>query len=258
MNRTNNVLEKVEGLAGRGQLVAVVRVLREGPEEGATISVFDGELVPAITDLKLAEAIRSSVERVTAEGAAADLIDAIDEDGGRVRLAVEIIRPKLELMVFGAGHVGQAVALIGAILGYDVTVVDDREEFASRKRLPSPRINLLVSDYAHATDNLLLSPSTAVVIVTRGHQYDELCLKQVITSDAGYIGMIGSRRRVLSVFKKLVAEGYRESDLQRVHAPVGLRIGARTPQEIAISILAEIIDQTNNPEHKNKGERNGI
>src|SRR5712692_7629536 len=277
MSRTKNVLEAVERVASRVHLVAVVRVLRESPARNVTISVRNGKLVPPIDDLKLADQILSSVESVTAKGAAADLIEAVDEEGSRVRLAVEILRPKLELIVFGAGHedldrepnatslfeilrpklelivfgaghVGQAVALIGAMLGYDITVVDDREEFASRKRLPSPRINLLVSDYGYATDKLKLSPSTAVVIVTRGHQYDELCLKHVIGSDAGYIGMIGSRRRVMSVLKKLVSEGFREGDLQRLHAPIGLQIGARTPQEIAISILAEIIDQTNNPE----------
>ena len=258
MHRTNNVLEAVESVARRGEMVAVVRVLRDSPEKNATISVRNGQLVPAIDDLKLADQILASVESITARGAAADLMEAVDEEGSRVRLAVEIVRPSLELVIFGAGHVGQAVALIGALLGYDITVVDDREEFASRKRLPSPGINLLVSNYGDATDKLNLSPSTAVVIVTRGHQYDELCLKQVIRSDAGYIGMIGSRRRVLSVLKKLVSEGFHEGDLQRLHAPIGLQIGARTPQEIAISILAEIIDLTNNPERKHKGEKNGI
>ena len=139
-----------------------------------------------------------------------------------------------------------------------MTVVDDREEFASRNRLPDPRIGLLVSDYASATQKLTISSSTVVVIVTRGHQYDELCLKNVIRSKASYIGMIGSRRRVLSVFKKLADEGFPEEDLQRVHAPIGLRIGARSPQEIAVSILAEIIDHVNNPDRGHKGERNGI
>src|SRR5712692_7048237 len=150
MSRTKNVLEAVERVASRVHLVAVVRVLRESPARNVTISVRNGKLVPPIDDLKLADQILSSVESVTAKGAAADLIEAVDEEGSRVRLAVEILRPKLELIVFGAGHVGQAVALIGAMLGYDITVVDDREEFASRKRLPSPRINLLVSDYGDA------------------------------------------------------------------------------------------------------------
>jgi len=174
----------------------------------------------------------------------------------QVTLAIEIVKPKTELLIFGAGHVGQAVASIGALIGYDVTVIDDREEFASRRRLPDPRINLVVSDYVHATERVTISPGTVVVIVTRGHQYDEQCLKSVIGSRATYVGMIGSKKRVLSVFKKLVDEGVPEKDLQRVHAPIGLRIGAKSPQEIAVSILAEVINHLNNSNQK--GERNGI
>ncbi len=200
----------------------------------------------------------AAVENLAARGGVADLVDALDEQGSPVSLAIEIIKPKLELLIFGAGHVGQAVAVIGALIGYDVTVVDDREEFASRKRLPDPRIGLLVSDYASAAGKLTISAGTVIVIVTRGHQYDELCLKNVVGSNAAYIGMIGSRRRVLSVFKKLAGEGFSEIDLQRVHAPIGLRIGARSPQEIAVSILAEIIDHVSNPKHEHKGETNGI
>jgi xanthine dehydrogenase accessory factor len=200
----------------------------------------------------------AAVASLAERGGVADFVDVLDEQGSPVTLVIEIIKPKLELLIFGAGHVGQAVALIGALTGYDVTVVDDRKEFASRERLPDPRIRLLVSDYANATGKLTLSPSTVVVIVTRGHQYDELCLKSVVGSNAAYIGMIGSRRRVLSVFKKLTGEGFSEGDLQRVHAPIGLRIGARSPQEIAVSIMAEIIDHVNNPEREHKGERNGI
>jgi xanthine dehydrogenase accessory factor len=99
-----------------------------------------------------------------------------------------------------------------------------------------------------------ISTNTAVVIVTRGHQYDELCLKNVIASSASYIGMIGSRKRVLSVFKKLAGEGVSESALKRVHAPIGLSIGARSPQEIGVAIVAEIINNANNPGHEHKGE----
>ena len=258
MSSPNQLLEAVERAASRGQLIAVVRVLHDLTEKNATIVIRGDELIPAITDPKLTAAIKSSVETATTTGSAAELIETVDEKGSRVRLAVEIVRPKLELIVFGAGHVGQAVALMGAMLGYEVTVVDDREEFASRKRLPSNAIRLLVSDFNEAIGGLKPSRSTAVVIVTRGHQYDELCLKQVVTTDAAYIGMIGSRRRVLSVFKKLVEEGFRESDLQRVHAPIGLRIGAKSPQEIAISILAEIIDHMNNPDRNHGRERNAI
>ncbi|MEK6409258.1 MAG: XdhC family protein [Acidobacteriota bacterium] len=253
-----NLLKTIEDGASREEPLAVVRVLNEASGKNATVTVSNGELSPPIADRVIASKILASVESVRAKGGVADLIETLDEQGSSVRLVIEIVKPKFELVVFGAGHVGQAVALMGALTGYQVTVVDDREEFASRSRFPDPRIRPLVSSYASATEKLKLSASTAIVIVTRGHQYDEVCLKNVIRSNATYIGMIGSRRRVLSVFKKLAGESFSEEDLQRVHAPIGLRIGAVSPQEIAVSILAEIIDHLNNPDHKNKGDKNGI
>jgi len=253
-----NLLETINTAAKRGEPIAVIRVLNVAAAETATFAINRGECVPMPEDRKLAEQALTAVQNLEARGGVTDLVEARDEKGSAVTLAIEIIKPKLELLIFGAGHVGQAVALMGALIGYDVTVVDDREEFASRKRLPDSRIRLLVSDYATATEKLAISSGTLIVIVTRGHQYDELCLKSVITSGAAYIGMIGSRRRVLSVFKKLVSEGIAERDLQKVHAPIGLRIGARSPQEIAVSILAEIIAQVNNSGHAYKGETNGI
>jgi len=252
MAETNNLLEIIDDHANRGEPIAVARILYPGSGNTVSVTVSGDEISPGIADRKLTAGILGALERLATKGGVADLIDVVDEEGSAVRLAVEIIKPKLELIVFGAGHVGQAVAMIGALLGYRVTAVDDREEFASRKRLRDPTIELLVSDYANAMEKLTISPSTAVVIVTRGHQYDELCLKNVISSNAGYIGMIGSRRRVVSVFKKLAGEGFAEAAFQRVHAPIGLRIGAKSPQEIAVAILAEIIDHVNNPEHKHK------
>jgi len=258
MRGPKNLLESIEDGAASGDLIAVVRALTPDSGKSATVTVRHGEVYPPLADRRLADQVLAAVKSLAARGGVAELVDAQDEQGSPVTLAIEIIKPKLELLIFGAGHVGQAVALIGALIGYNVTVVDDREEFASRKRLPDSRIRLLVSDYASAAGKLTISSGTVVVIVTRGHQYDELCLKSVVRSSAAYIGMIGSGRRVLSVFKKLAAEGFSERDLQRVHAPIGLRIGARSPQEIAVSILAEVIDHVNKPARENKGERNGI
>jgi len=251
-------LKEIGEAAARGESIAVVRLLSSGADENKLMVVQDGELVPGPGNQRLEKQILGAVERLASKGGVADLIEASDEQGSPLRIAIEIVRPKLQLVIFGAGHVGQAVALMGALIGYDVIVVDDREEFASRKRLPDPRIGLLVSDYASAAGKLSISASTAVVIVTRGHQYDEVCLKSVLGSSAVYLGMIGSRRRVLSVFKKLESEGISERELQRVHAPIGLKIGARSPQEIAVAILAEIIDHVNNPVREQKGERDGL
>ena len=253
-----NVLEKINDATTRSEQIAVVRIMKPGSGENAIVTVKRGALFPPLADRGLAEQIAIAVRNLVTRGGVADLVEGRDEKGSPVTLAVEIIKPKFELLIFGGGHVGHAVALMGALIGYDVTVVDDREEFASRRRLPDPRINLLVSDYATAAQKLSISSGSLVVIVTRGHQHDEVCLKSVVESSAGYIGMIGSRKRVLSVFKKLVDDGVSERDLQKVHAPIGLRIGAKTPQEIAVSILAEIIAHVNNPKEDREGERNGI
>ena len=247
----SELLDRINERAGRGEPVAVVRILGG---DNQIVSVYDDQMHPAIADKELATQLLGSVRVLSEEARLADLVDVIDEKGSRVTLAIEIVRPELELLIFGGGHVGQAVALIGALTGYRVTVVDDREEFASRQRLPDPAIDLVVCDYASASERVSISSNTAVVIVTRGHQYDELCLKNVIGSSANYIGMIGSRKRVLSVFKKLAGEGVSESALKRVHAPIGLSIGARSPQEIGVAIVAEIINHENKPGHEFKGE----
>lgn len=253
---SNDLLNAIEGKADSGDEIVVVRVLDEATHQTRTVIVNRGETDPPITDKKLNAEIFAAVNVLRARAGVTDLVKTIDEQGSQITLAIEIVKPKTELLIFGAGHVGQAVATIGALIGYDVTVIDDREEFASRRRLPDPRINLVVSDYAHATDRVTISPGTVVVIVTRGHQYDEECLKSVIGSRATYVGMIGSKKRVLSVFKKLVDEGVSEKDLKRIHAPIGLRIGAKSPQEIAVSILAEVINHLNNSNQQ--GDRNGI
>jgi xanthine/CO dehydrogenase XdhC/CoxF family maturation factor len=257
MGNTDKLLEAIECKASMGKSLAVARVLHTTPAGSATIAVCDDELFPPIKDRKISDKILDVTRTMVASGRVTDLIDFTDEREAPVRLAIEIVKPKLELIIFGAGHVGQAVGLIAAIMGYEVMVVDDREEFASRARFPDPRIGLLACDYAIAAGKLDISSSAAVVIVTRGHQYDELCLKNVIRSPASYIGMIGSRKRVLSVFNKLATEGVSERDLEKVHAPIGLRIGARSPQEIAVSILAEIIEHVNSPD-KPRGDKNGI
>lgn len=244
--RVNKLLTALEGDAREGRLVAVIRILNSTASFPMTIVCRPGDFFPRIGDKRITQGISSAVEVMSKKGAEADLIEIPDDNGNQVRVVVELVRDKLHVVIFGAGHVGQAVALMSAILGYRVTVIDDREEFASRKRLPDPAINLAVGDYRMASEKLDLTSNTAVVIVTRGHQHDEACLRSVVRSEARYIGMIGSKRRVLAVLDRLNREGFSRDELMRVHAPIGLRIGARSPQEIAVSIVAEIIGRLNN------------
>jgi xanthine dehydrogenase accessory factor len=165
----------------------------------------------------------------------------IRERLGEARLLFEIARPPLELIICGGGHVGRAVAKAGRLLDFNVTVIDDRAEFASRERLPDPKIHLVAADFVAALQSLKLTPASHLVIVTRGHKHDEICLQEVVNSRARYIGMIGSRRRTTTIREHLRQAGVTAEALRRVHAPIGLDIGAQTPEEIALAILAEIV-----------------
>jgi xanthine dehydrogenase accessory factor len=160
---------------------------------------------------------------------------------GETRLLFEIARPPLELIVCGGGHVGLAVAQAGSFLGFRVTVIDDRAEFVARDRFPDERIQLIENDFVPALQSLRITPASHLVIVTRGHKHDEICLQEVINKPARYIGMIGSRRRTTTIRAHLKRSGISEDLLRRVYAPIGLDIGAQTPEEIAVAILAEII-----------------
>lgn len=153
----------------------------------------------------------------------------------------ESIRPRYRLLVFGGGHVGQAVSLIASFVGYDVTVIDDRADIITRDRFPDNRIDLKIMAMDGDYGEFLINSNTAIVIVTRGHQYDEECLKRFLGHKSSYVGMIGSKRRVISIFNKLEREGFLLRDIKKVHAPIGLDIGAKSPQEIGLAIVGEII-----------------
>ncbi len=164
------------------------------------------------------------------------------EPGAREsRLLFEVVRPPLELIVCGAGHVGEAVARAARLFDFRITVIDDRIEFASPERFPYPEVRLITGDFVDALQSLRITGASHIVIVTRGHRHDEICLREVVDSQAKYIGMIGSRRRTTTIREHLRRSGVAAERLRRIHAPIGLDIGAQTPEEIAIAILAEIV-----------------
>ncbi|MEI7884322.1 MAG: XdhC/CoxI family protein [Clostridia bacterium] len=153
---------------------------------------------------------------------------------------VQPIQPDEKLLILGAGHVGKAVADYAYALDFAVSVVDDRSTFANKQRFPLAK-NVICADFVSALAESEIDDNTYVVIVTRGHSYDEICLKYILTRETKYVGMIGSKRRVELLRKKILAEGIVAINEAKLHAPIGLKIGAETPEEIAISVLAEII-----------------
>jgi xanthine dehydrogenase accessory factor len=156
------------------------------------------------------------------------------------QVMLEVVEARPVLLVVGAGHVGQAVTRLGDYVGFAVAVLDDRPEFASRERLPEAD-RILCGDLVESLRGFPIDAGTYVVVVSRGHRQDELALREVVASDAAYVGMIGSRRRAGAVLQHLSEEGFSQEALKRVRTPIGLDIGAETPEEIAVSIIAEII-----------------
>lgn len=164
------------------------------------------------------------------------------ETGETMVAFLEVIEPAPTLLVIGAGHIGQAVARLGKMLDFRVVVVDDRPDFASRERFPTAD-QVISGDFLTTLRSMAITPAYHIVLVTRGHRHDELCLREAAPSRAAYVGMIGSRRRVRIVLQHLLEDGVSPDALERVHSPIGLDIGAETPEEIAISIVAEIIKE---------------
>jgi xanthine dehydrogenase accessory factor len=160
--------------------------------------------------------------------------------GGTLEIFVEPILPPAELFIFGAGHVAASLYKVARIAGFDVTIIDDREAYANRERFPEAQ-QVIAEDFDKAAAKLLPSESSYIVIVTRGHRDDMRMLRWAVQTPARYIGMIGSKRKTITIFKELQNEGLAAQLFDRVHAPVGLDIGAITPEEIAVSITAELI-----------------
>jgi len=144
------------------------------------------------------------------------------------------------VVVFGAGHVGSAIANSAAVAGFRVVIVDDRPEFANPERFPGA-IRVVAASVDAALGQVAIAPHDAVVIATRGHRHDAAILERVATCGAGYVGLLGSRRKQAVVTKALQQAGIPAEALQRVRVPVGLAIGAETPEEIAVSVVAELI-----------------
>jgi xanthine dehydrogenase accessory factor len=153
---------------------------------------------------------------------------------------IEPIEPSPELFVIGAGHVGTELARLAHSVGFRVHVVDDREKFANPERFPDAS-EVVAEDIPTWIARTTLPPQAYVVIVTRGHTNDLEALRALATRDLQYLGLIGSRAKVARIYEALQQDGIPGECLQRVHAPIGLDIGAVTPPEIAVSILAELI-----------------
>jgi len=234
-------------------LATVVQARGSTPREaGAKMVVFaDGTILGTVGGGAMEAQVIAAAREALAAGESRllhfTLREGADEGseepgicGGDADVFIDVMLPQPTLLIAGAGHIAVPLARLGDILGFRVVVVDDRADFATPERFPTAG-QLRVGDIATELSKVDINNQTYVVIITRGHAYDEAALRAVVNSPAAYIGMIGSRRKVATVFSHLREAGVSEEALARVHAPIGLDIGAETPEEIAVSIAAEII-----------------
>lgn len=162
--------------------------------------------------------------------------------------------PRERLLLLGGGHVSHALARLAVTLDFAVTVVDDRPDFANRERFPEAD-HILCDGFEHAIHTLASRRSDYVCVLTRGHRWDAQCLRTLLTgTEPAYLGMIGSKRRVKGLLSALAEEGYDRERLSRIHAPIGLMIGAVTPEEIAVSIAAQMIEHRHGLSPRESGE----
>jgi xanthine dehydrogenase accessory factor len=160
---------------------------------------------------------------------------------GDTRVIVDRMRKLKTLYCFGAGHLAVPTAHLAALVGFRVVVIDDRPEYANAERFPEADKTLVIKDFSRAFDGLEIDADSFIVIVTRGHQYDRTVLEQSLKFNTGYIGMISSRRKRKAIYEYLMSQGFKKERLEQVHSPIGLNIGGETPEEIAVSIVGELI-----------------
>ena len=249
MEQTKLLKEYLSSLKGSSNPILVTVI--EAPEErliGKKLFIKNSDDV--IGDLGLEELNRIALESSkTGVRRCQPLLTSLDPEfnscensvtKAAYRILIEPPTTVVRLLILGAGHIALPLATMAKILGYEVTVVDDRPSFANSVRFNTAD-TIICDDFERALDGIKINPQTFVVIITRGHRYDKACLRKVINQPAAYIGMIGSRKRVKALIAELEEEGVSHELLQKLYSPIGLKIGAETPEEIAVSILSELI-----------------
>jgi len=166
--------------------------------------------------------------------------DRRDAPWDRMEVLLEPILSEPTVYIFGAGHISQQLSPLVKRVQFKVVIIDDREMFANRERFPEVD-EVIVSEFEKCFDQLNIDDSSYIVIVTRGHLYDGFVLEQALKSNARYIGMIGSKKKIRTLYQNLMEKGIAKDALDRVHAPIGIEINSETPEEIAVSIVAELI-----------------
>ncbi|HKG61130.1 MAG TPA: XdhC/CoxI family protein [Pyrinomonadaceae bacterium] len=238
-NQTSSVTKVIEQILERGEIALIVTLVSGRGSIGAKLLVQEngataGSLGDPALDLWVGEK-------------APDFLASREETRmftvNETSLLFERLQPAPRLVVCGAGHVGASLARLAAFTGYHTTLLDDRAEFLKRERFPEEEIELLVADdWSSAVRKAVGNGrGVSVAVVTRGHNEDEQCMHIAVEANPDYLGLIGSKRRTSIVIDRLRDAGVSEEQLGKIHAPIGLDIGAVSPEEVALSIMAEIV-----------------
>lgn len=249
-----DIYEEIARIIAEGKaaaLLTIVSATHSTPREAGTKMLvrFDGSILgsigggsveaqlieEAIKVIKTGKPQRHHISLAAKEGEELGMVC-----GGDMEVFIEPILPPSTIYIFGAGHISLTLAKVGKLLGFKIVVIDDRTEFANPQRFPDAEI-ILVEDFDKAFFGLKIDKSSYIVIVTRDHKRDEMVLEQALGTPARYTGMIASKTKVKSIFSHLLAKGIPQELLDTVHSPIGLEIYAETPEEIAISIMAELV-----------------
>lgn len=249
----SDIYREISKLLSEGQRGALATVISAsgstpGKESAKMLVREDGSTVGTIgggcTEADVWALAREAIERDCPIRKSFELTPKTAEEdglacGGTVEIFIEPLGSPV-VHIFGAGHIARQLVPLVELVGMKCVITDDRPQFADSEHF-SPDSRVLVSDFEDCFEKLAITPACFIVIVTRGHKYDQFVLSKALQTSAGYIGLIGSKPKIAGIYKTLREQGVSQEQLDEIHAPIGLDIGSRTPEEIAVSIAAELI-----------------
>ncbi len=244
-----SITKTIEQLLERGGIALVVTQVSGPGEIGSKLLIqADGATAGTLGDPSLDSVVVEQAARFLSSHEETRMFSVSDfapdfPSARETALLFERLQPAPRLVVCGAGHVGASLARLAAFAGYQTTLIDDRAEFVKREKFPEKQIDLVLTDdwISAVRDVVGNGRGVSVAVVTRGHNEDEQCMQAVVRANPDYVGLIGSKRRTSIVIERLREAGISDEQLRNIHAPIGLDIGAVTPEEVALAILAEIV-----------------
>lgn len=249
-----NVLTKILDEIKTNKKVAMVMVTKvEGVSPGVVGSLMgvyeNGQIIGSVGGGKAESIVIEETLKCIASGEsknfAADSIEYDDKTrsvkcGSKTEVFIRVYNPRPKLLLVGGGHVASELYKLGHYMGFAVSIFEEREEFCTRDRFPDAQ-ELILGDIAESLRNYNIDDNCYIVMVSKGHAEDETALKEVVLSNAKYIGMIGSKKKVKSIFDNIISQGISKESLDKVYSPIGIAIGGKDIKEIVLGIMAEIV-----------------